>query len=413
MLNEALLVAHRHSELQKKQAEYIANLQQLPMDELKEVVRTGEVKLAYIGEPAPSGGERPMNWVENFKGTPFFEQAIGLEQEELQAQMAQQQSQAVSSQKSQQEYAQMDQIRLKKRLLELQKARNEAQVLSGGGGPPNQTGSGAGPGAEAQGAGALGPVAPEGQQEGSGDTNKLGSVKKVAAPQLLLHAIYRGDVGEAKKGRQAILDMSKKNPSNEALRGDVSSHDEYIKTHSAKTKKASFDGADAWGRALARADMAKVARAQEILNTGDVLGRALAKTGGVLGEVGKWALEHPGQAGAAAGGVAGAAHGLLREGGGVGSAVGEGLAGAGAGHAIGSIAGGMRSIDRVATAPGPNQLEGTRAADLKDKLIGSAKMYGGHMKNEAMRLSDKLKSSVKEAPPAEASLAGKQVQSAA
>jgi len=50
----------------------------------------------------------------------------------------------------------------------------------------------------------------------------------MAAPQLLLHMIYRGDVGEAKKGRAALL----KQLGNKDPHGDIAAHDTYISKHS-------------------------------------------------------------------------------------------------------------------------------------------------------------------------------------
>ena len=58
-----------------------------------------------------------------------------------------------------------------------------------------------------------------------------GMLKKknaMAAPQLLLHMIYRGDVGEAKKGRAALL----KQLGNKDPHGDIAAHDTYISKHS-------------------------------------------------------------------------------------------------------------------------------------------------------------------------------------
>jgi hypothetical protein len=447
MLNEALLVAHRHSELQRKEAEFIEDLKKLPLAELKEVVKTGQIKLAYGGPDFSDGNQ--VSWLNTFKGTPFFEQAIALEQEDLQAQMASQQSNSVEQQQSQQRWALLDQIRLKKRLLEIQKARNEAQVLSGGGGPPSQTGSA--PGADAQGAGALGPVAPEGQQEGSGDAHKLGSVKKAfavtdeghkfdseyygmkarhAAEEMGLLQAY-GAMGSASRmgslGRSlrfgaptedprhleyaAAKHREGKNawnplggaitPSSHESNGSTLQYGEHAPPKEHKTKKAAVEGADAWGRELARRDMAKVARAKELLETGDALGRSIAKSAGVLGQVGEWALKHPGQAGAAAGGIAGAAHGLLRENGGVGEALTEGAVGAGLGHAAGSIGSAVHG-----------------GATMGDAVKG----YGSKLKSEATKLSDKLRGATKpqpqtgkllpphEPPAPEASLGGAQVQ---
>jgi hypothetical protein len=446
MLDHALEVAYRHYDLEQKQAEFHADLMKLPLEELKKVAATGEIKLAFLGEILPENG-RPMNWVENFKGTPFFEQAIGLEQEELQAQMSQQQSNSVSSQKSQQEYAQMDQIRLKKRLLELQKARNEAQVLSGGGGPPNQTGSGAGPGAEAQGAGALGPVAPEGQQEGSGDTNKMGSVKEAVSPGWVAEKVRAAAPRTGSREREFVNKMkalggrstdkwmaAKKSGNTKAfehgnamgekvhaavdtamerksktssvkkakleIRGPQTDAEleQYLSPDEKERLKMAAAGADAWGREMARKDMAKVARAREIFATGDALGRSIAKTGGVLGEVGQWALKHPSQAGAVAGGTLGAAHGLMKEDGGVGSALAEGVAGAAAGHAVGGI--------------------GSRMAAGKD-VGAAASGYATNTKRKLLSLSEKMgrgltvpKGTLSPAHPPEASLGGGQVQAA-
>lgn len=561
MINEALLIAHRHAEAKTKEAQFIEDLKKLPLEELKSIVETGEIKLAFL-DPSESPG-RSASWLDTFKGTPFFEQAIALEQEELQMAMSNSQASSVTQQKQQQEWTAMDQIRLKKRLLELQKARNESQVLSGGGGPANMTGSGAG--SEAQGAGALGPVASEGQQEGSGDAQKLGAVRYAAGYPHLRKAVLgattggavfgtlglaagrkpkgadpesfaakhprlnaglrMGAIGAGIGGGGSLLESAGLRPGaithevkhlgrSAATKGKaLASHvkdsvkakllhgegkkkaDEGAEKMLGMMKKKSSVDADLLGRAMARQDMAKVARANELLAVGDASGRALTKVAGnwisnesightllnplpgsgfgagfagamtepgqpdaaargaglgammgsaamlpaaitamqagspggvavlipllgaaggaiggahaahaaakektkkagALAAVGKWALEHPGQAGAVAGGTLGAAHGLMREGGGVGQALTEGAAGAGLGHAAGSIAGGTRSIQ----------------GSMADKLKGSAQMYGSHVKNEAMRLSDKLKSVVKPAQPPEASLGGPQTQ---
>jgi hypothetical protein len=414
-----------------------------------------------MGAPDCGPDGRPMNWLDHFKGTPFFEQAIALEQEELQAQMASQQANSVEQQNSQQRWGGMEQIRLKKRLLELQKARNEAQVLSGGGGPPNQTGSGAG--SEAQGAGALGPVAPEGQQEGSGDAQKMASTKSAAYSALKTIGRHGAIVGGAVGGISALsanhkpepgsASFAKRHPrTNAAIRGGTTgsiigmagatlgtrpgrlgaevSHlanklktkgkaavthakdtvkaktlhgegkkkadeaaDKMLGMMKTKTKKAeAIEGADAWGRMMAHADMAKVARAREVLEIGETAGRVMTKMGGFLETAGTWALKHPRETGAAIGGVAGAAHGLMKQDGGVGSAIGEGLAGGAAGYAGGGVIGEMN----------------------KGHSLGNAAMRTfAHGKKDVMKLSDKLKGSLgpaKPAQPPEASLGGPQVQ---
>ena len=55
--------------------------------------------------------------------------------------------------------------------------------------------------------------------------SKLSASVKQSAPQFMLHAIYRGDVAEAKKGRKALIAQGAKDY-------DIKSHDEYIKAHS-------------------------------------------------------------------------------------------------------------------------------------------------------------------------------------
>ena len=84
--------------------------------------------------------------------------------------------------------------------------------------------------AEAGGPGAPGAVQnASGVQPGPNPTaaatsQKSASVKQ-SAPQFLLHAIYRGDVAEAKKGRKALIAQGAKDY-------DIKAHDEYIKAHS-------------------------------------------------------------------------------------------------------------------------------------------------------------------------------------
>jgi hypothetical protein len=536
MLNEALQVAHRRQVVEQEQEKVAELLQQLPVEVLHEIATTGQVKLAYC-EPMSDGQSKA--WVEQFKGTPFFQQAIALEQEDLQAQMARQQEDKLMKQKSESGYEVMDQIRLKKKLLELQKARNEAQVLDVGAGPVDMTGSNTQPPMtpDAQGAGAA-PMAPDSMgQKTAGKYDALKAVGAVGAGGAAIggvvgkiqekeykhlakenpnsriaqfaakhpvawgastagattaamgglalrhhlgseiKSVARGvahkakDVGSAIKhhtvgkarahaGKKDIEDTTNKalgmlkskpkggekhasikiamdpklmstlkstagagakimggrpSPTNvgapmtqgqvagvkvQARKGTLLQNAPAAKVRPlevasdpfAKAAEAKVAQADAWGRELARADAEKIAHSREILETGEAAGRLLAKTAGaagMLGAAGKWALEHPQRAGAIAGGAMGAAHGLMKEDGGIGSALTEGAVGAGLGHAAGGIGGGMRG---------------------GNTLGDSAKMYGAHVHNEAGKLSDKVRAAWKSAPKPETALGGGQVQ---
>jgi hypothetical protein len=473
MLNEALQVAFRRQTIAQEKEKVAELLSQLPIPALREIAETGEIKLAFLC--GPDGGTKP--WVDQFKGTPFFQQAIALEQEDLQAQMACQQEQKLTRQKSESSWDMMDQIRLKKKLLELQKARNEAQALDGVAGPSSMTGS-----PDAQGAGAPGPMATDVQQGAASDTNKMamssdlvqslshtaGQSAKAAIsgrPALTnLHAPMTGGMkgsitSAARKGTliknappsmvepdpfkpktAASLDWAEKhivgaakavqaqtgkkpyaltlaeeaanaspfvkkmigNPqrhrtskpfNREALRAQIK---EIRGMQGEKTAAEKLVQADVWGRELARGDAEKIAHSQEVLAIGEAVGQLMAKSASGVAEAGKglleWAVSHPHQAGAAVGGTLGAAHGLLKEDGGVGSALAEGAAGAGTGYAVGGIAGGMRG---------------------GNSLADSTKMMGAHVRHEAGRLSDKVRAAWKEAPKPEAVLSGPQVQQGA
>ena len=290
MLNEFLKVAYAKSVKQQEQEELVALMKQLPAEELHKIAASGEIKLAFGGMCGDGG----QSWVEQFKGTPFMEQAIGLEQELLQAEMANQQRNQVEGQRAQQSYAQTDQIRMKKRLLELQKVKGEMGTLQQAGIPV----SGALPGEQ-------GP-----------------------------------DQGE---GAPAGTDMA-----------------------GMPAKQASVFLTEDVGRLMAQRDMAKIAHQRELLEVGDRAGRLMAKSAGLGGALIRVAQNNPGMV---VGGALGAAHGLMKEDGGVGSAIGEGLLGGAAGHAVQGVGG------RLARQKG--------GLDVGNALSG----YGNQVRQEGRILS--------------------------
>lgn len=105
----------------------------------------GTLKKLAFGQ-IDCGGDGYKSWLERFEGTPMYEQALELLNEELQ----QEASELEQRQQSQQLYSASDQIRLRKKLLELELARHsmgtpdQAQVAA-----PSGADTGA-PGAESQ-----------------------------------------------------------------------------------------------------------------------------------------------------------------------------------------------------------------------------------------------------------------------
>lgn len=345
MLHEALLVANRRDQEEKAKLANADLLKQLPLEVLKEIAETGTLKLAY-GMCSPDGSSNG-SWVDQFKGTPFFQQAIALEQEDLQQQTAQQQSSAVQRQKMDQEYAQQDQVRLKKKLLELQKARNEAQVLDGGAGPPAAAGSpdpaGTAPGSPA------GPLMEElktaAQKKFALSAATLGSYAKKQTDVAGLASASKSLMGRGSQlvaGGNAAAGVKKVNQGNFLAQKATA----LAPAAPAMSKAASV--VDGWAREMARDDMAKVAHARETFSIGDSAGRMMAKTALAAGAGSKildWAIKNPGKAGAIVGGVGGAVGGAANDG--ISGAVKGGLAGAGvgamAGHTIGGVHSHMKS----------------------------------------------------------------------
>ena len=261
MLDEFLQVAYETQT--RKQAEYelVGLLKELPDLELRKIASgtpvsdlygyLGRAKQAYSSPPETCSkeGDADMTFLDRFKGSPLFEQAMALEQQELEAEMQ-------DIQRRQQERAEekamprlwdlKDQIRLKKRLLELQLARQE---MGGTPGAAPAQAAPASPDTPAQGAGAMGGVPAEGVQD-----NAMG--------------VQGGKTASAVDPRARYL----------------------------------VDFAEDMGRALARADYQKVAA--EKLKTALNLGAL----GGMAKNVGSaalhWASKNPVQAAGVAGGAA-------------------------------------------------------------------------------------------------------------
>ncbi len=326
MLDTWLKVAYDHTREEKAEADLFATMKQLPMEELH--------KLAMGGM---CSSDRGPDWLDHFKGTPLFEQAIGLEQEDIQLEMARKQQ----SDQDRSMWDMRDQLQMKKRLLDIQLAQFEQQQLTGqpaappggGGAPP-----GAPPAPEVAPPGGAPPGGPPGGGGGAGAidpatgtpksvTVKMGMPSPAAAMAFMLGAHkgqqhsdealaggLRGGGGfmlGAPVGRMLgegagniLTGLAGGDERARAAGGEVGGvlggygggiagykllthkydgaphrDTEPVKQEEPKEASADILEAVAWARALAQADREKIADAVALLETSVAMGQALAKTG--------------------------------------------------------------------------------------------------------------------------------------
>lgn len=118
MLDAFLEVAYKHEKRASDYHELVQSMTKLPKEELYALAE-GHSKLAY----GPDGD----SWLEKFRGTPFHEQALALEQQSLEIDIAQEQKRLAEQEQRDARrdsegdlYRQQDAIRLKKRILDLE-----------------------------------------------------------------------------------------------------------------------------------------------------------------------------------------------------------------------------------------------------------------------------------------------------
>lgn len=349
MLDKWFEIQHREQVKTAERDAFVDLLAKLPIEELVKIRETGEIKLAFGYD---CDGVRDLTWLDHFKGTPLYPQAIALEEEELRMQAADDQQDIVRSQERSQHTQARDSIRLQKKLLELELSKLEVGQASAGAPPPPPTpGMGAPPGMGAQGAGAPGDMAPEGAGAPDAAPGKFGSAIRFKFASVKMKTAS-GMISPIMAGAGGIG----------AMKGALSSDELGV---------SPMLGAVGGGLgALGGAGLGEMA--------GGVLGGALGGErgrilgalaggagGGMLGyHVGTappkhhekshkekkssvrdfisaaapvamdFAKKHPG---AVIGGGLGLAHGLMKHDGGIGSALGEGAMGAAAGHGIQSL----------------------------------------------------------------------------
>lgn len=284
MLNEFLKVAYEHETRRQEEYELVGLLKSIPTLELRKLADGTPVAELYK-HLEKTAHDDPGCFLDRFKGTPLFDQALALEQEELQAEMLDQQKRE-EQRTDMSAWDLKDKIRLKKRMLELELAKQEA-------------GASPIPGEPVQGAGAPGPVPAEGVQDASqglqGGVAKVGSAyaEKVAFADQMGRALARADFEKA-------------------------AHAKMLNEYGTK----------------AGAVMAK-----EALNMGAVTG-ALGKLGPMAGKALGFAAKNPGLVGAGIGAAGGAlASGGLSKDQQGNRHLGRALAGAAGGAALGGAAG--------------------------------------------------------------------------
>jgi len=121
MLDKFLEVAYTRTKEAEDKTRLVESMRKLP-NELLMKIASGEEKLAFMGH----GGE---SWLDKFKGSPLFGQAIQLEEQQLQLDMSNKQQWAAESAKRTQDDAVRDELCVKKKMLGLELAKQQEAQL--------------------------------------------------------------------------------------------------------------------------------------------------------------------------------------------------------------------------------------------------------------------------------------------
>ena len=137
MFETFLKTAYQNDKKADDERALVEAMKKLPPEVLFKLA-SGETKLgsSYLKACSPSGCEG-MEWVEQFKDTPLFEQALQLEQQAIQLEQMEQQYRAQRDAEREQEpkfWEMQDRIRLQKRMLGLQLAAGQLQQAGAAGG---------------------------------------------------------------------------------------------------------------------------------------------------------------------------------------------------------------------------------------------------------------------------------------
>lgn len=126
MFDQWVEVAYRHNQTKTASRELLDRMKLLPLDELiKAASGDPTSKLAYVDGP------EDKQWIDKYKGTPLFEQAVGLEKELLQIDMQENEEHAARRAEEKAEeprtnfYDMRDALKLKQRMLDLELATTQ------------------------------------------------------------------------------------------------------------------------------------------------------------------------------------------------------------------------------------------------------------------------------------------------
>lgn len=200
MLDAFLEVIIKKEDSRLQEVKLANDLKRLPNETLYGLA-TGKQKLAFGYSD---------EWLEKYKGTPLFEQAMELEKADLEAEIAREQLHSNQPDMSQ-FWKTQDQIRLQKKMLDLQliemNEKDGLQMQPGGMLPESITPT-------AQGAGALGDVAAEGAQQGEAAKMAAANFKKTAFQMggLAGHATRLFEAAKAHPMASKALEFAVKNP---------------------------------------------------------------------------------------------------------------------------------------------------------------------------------------------------------
>jgi hypothetical protein len=191
VLDIFLKAAYQNQDREQQIVKLANDMKKLPVSTLLKVA-AGTSKLAYGSDP---------DWLDKYKGTALFEEAMSLERACLESEVAEEAARAQRPDMSQFDGTR-DQLRLQKKMLDLKLVELQ-----------EQNGLGMKPGGElqtegaAQGAGALGDVPSEGVQDSIGGTvgSKTGSAEKKAW-------LLENEVTKSEKFRKAHEAMKGKRP---------------------------------------------------------------------------------------------------------------------------------------------------------------------------------------------------------
>jgi hypothetical protein len=296
MLESFLKVASAHHQQREHRRNLSELMDALPEDVLQKIA-TGELKLAY------GDGD---SWLDQFKGTPLLEKAIGLEQEGLQVKMQEKERREANDENLQETDKARDELCIKKKMLELELAGQETQEppaeepAPAPEAPPPQTSETPTPVAGPPGMGGSAVKTSSVKEAKKGDTNwaavaglppalaatgaGVGSMAALAKKQPILSGAKRwgaigGGVGVAAAGLIGIGKLLEKaDPSGKSLETavklapaaltmgaammDKESAAQNFKLAAAKMLNPQVAMAEEWGREMAKADMEKISSPQ-------------------------------------------------------------------------------------------------------------------------------------------------------